>query len=45
MRGMFNGSKVFVCDGGGGGFTVHLSAKFGSDGSVGSWSVTDSWGT
>jgi hypothetical protein len=44
-HGIFNGSKVFVCAGAGGGFTVHLSAKFDSAGSVGSWAVTDSWGT
>jgi hypothetical protein len=44
-QGIFNGSKVFVCDGNGGGFTVHLSAKFDSDGSVGSWAVIDSWGS
>jgi hypothetical protein len=24
---------------------VHLSARFDADGSVGSWAVTDSWGT
>ena len=43
--GVFNGSKVFACDGGAGGFTVQLNAKFGGAGSAGTWAVTDSWGT
>jgi hypothetical protein len=44
-HGMFNGFKVFSCDGGSGGFTLHLSAQFVAEGSLGSWAVTDSWGT
>ena len=44
-HGTFNGFKVFACDGGTGGFTVHLSARFDDGGSTGSWAVTDAWGT
>jgi hypothetical protein len=43
--GVFNGSKVFECDGGAGGFTLQLNAKFGETGSSGTWAVIGSWGT
>lgn len=42
-RGVFAGDKVFDC-GGDAGFVLHLSAIFGSGGSVGTWSVIDAWG-
>ncbi len=42
---VFNGAKVFECDGGAGGFTVLLNATFSNDGSAGTWAVIDSWGT
>jgi hypothetical protein len=41
---LFLGYKVFDC-GGESGFLVRLNARFGSDGSVGSWSIVDAWGT
>lgn len=41
--GVFAGYKVFVC-GSGTGFVLRLNARFGPDGSVGTWSVVDSWG-
>ena len=44
-HGIFNGFKVFTCDGAAGGFTIRLSARFDASGSVGSWTVIDSWGT
>ena len=42
---VFNGAKVFACDGGGGGFTLQLNATFGGGGSTGTWAVIDSWGS
>ena len=42
--GVFNGDKEFTCAGGGSGFTVRLKARFGENGSTGSWNVTDGWG-
>ena len=36
--GKFNGFKVFHCDEGGS-FVVRLSAKFGENGSVGTWAI------
>ena len=41
--GVFAGFKVFDC-GGGTGFVLRLNARFGPNGSVGTWSVVDSWG-
>lgn len=41
--GVFVGVRDIQCDEGGG-FVVRLSAQFGEDGSVGSWSVVDSYG-
>lgn len=42
--GLFLGYKIFDC-GGDSGFLVRLNARFGPDGSVGSWSIVDAWGT
>jgi hypothetical protein len=42
--GVFIGDKEFTCDGGNAGFTLHLKARFGGDGSTGSWSVASGWG-
>lgn len=41
--GVFAGYKVFDC-GSGTGFVLRLNARFGPDGSVGTWSVVDAWG-
>lgn len=44
--GVFAGYKVFDCeDGGTNGFVVRLNARFGGEGSVGTWSVVASWGS
>jgi hypothetical protein len=45
IHGLFDGSKVFTCGDGGGGFVVQVHAIFGEHGSSGSWAVTGSWGT
>ena len=42
---VFNGAKVFECAGGAGGFTVQLNATFNNDGSTGTWSIVDTWGS
>jgi hypothetical protein len=42
--GVFNGDKLFTCVGGESGFTVRLKARFGANGSTGSWNVKDGWG-
>ncbi|MFC6285476.1 hypothetical protein ACFP3Q_06045 [Nocardioides sp. GCM10027113] len=42
--GVFVGVRDIQCDQGGG-FVVRLSARFGQGGSVGSWSVVDSYGS
>lgn len=42
--GAFNGDKEFTCDGGDAGFTIRLHARFGADGSVGTWTMLDAWG-
>ena len=42
--GTFSGEKVFVCSDGESGFVLQLSARFGDSGSVGTWTVVDSWG-
>ena len=42
--GVFNGDKEFTCRGTDSGFTVRLKARFGGDGSTGSWTVTEGWG-
>jgi hypothetical protein len=42
--GVFSGTKSFTCDEGGG-FDVRLQAVFGEAGSVGTWVVTDAWGS
>ena len=44
-QGVFAGYKVFSCDGSDTGFVLRLNARFGSDGSVGTWSVVDAWGS
>lgn len=43
--GTFSGEKVFLCADGESGFVVQLSARFGEAGSVGTWTVVDSWGS
>ncbi len=42
--GVFMGDKEFTCAGGLAGFTVRLKARFGGDGSTGSWTVVGGWG-
>jgi hypothetical protein len=42
--GVFNGDKEFTCAGGLSGFTLRLKARFGEDGSTGSWTVASGWG-
>lgn len=42
--GVFVGDKEFTCDGEESGFTLRLKARFGGDGSTGSWTVVDGWG-
>lgn len=42
--GVFVGYKVFDC-GDDTGFVVLLSARFGANGSVGTWAVVDAWGS
>jgi hypothetical protein len=42
--GVFSGTKVFACKGGSGGFAVALQARFGADGSTGTWTISDGWG-
>lgn len=42
--GLFLGYKEFDC-GDGTGFVVRLNAQFGPGGSVGTWTVVDSWGS
>lgn len=42
--GLFLGYKVFDC-GSDSGFVVRLNARFGPGGSVGSWTIVDSWGS
>lgn len=42
--GLFLGYKVFDC-GDDTGFVVRLNAQFGPGGSVGSWTIVDSWGS
>ncbi len=41
--GIFAGYKEFDC-GDGTGFVVRLNARFGADGSVGTWAIVDAWG-
>jgi hypothetical protein len=43
--GMFAGFKVFYCAGTDSGFVLRLNARFGPNGSVGTWSVVDAWGS
>jgi hypothetical protein len=45
FQGVFNGEEVFTCADGEGGFTVQLNARFGEEGSTGTWTVIDSWGS
>jgi hypothetical protein len=42
--GIFAGYKVFDC-GNDNGFVVRLNSRFGSGGSIGTWSVVDAWGS
>jgi hypothetical protein len=42
--GVFIGSKEFTCTGEESGFTLRLNARFGGNGSTGSWTVVDGWG-
>ena len=42
---VFAGFKVFTCDGSDSGFVVRLNARFGADGSVGSWAIVGAWGS
>ena len=41
---VFAGYKIFACDGSDTGFALRLNARFGPNGSVGTWSVIDAWG-
>jgi hypothetical protein len=43
-HGVFAGFKVFDC-GNDNGFVVRLNSRFGSGGSIGTWSVVDAWGS
>src|SRR4051794_17317290 len=43
--GVFTGMKEFTCDGGEGGFTLRLNARFDENGSTGSWTFVDGWGS
>ena len=43
--GAFSGEKVFLCSDGESGFVVRLSARFSDAGSVGTWTVVDSFGS
>jgi hypothetical protein len=43
--GIFAGFKVFNCAGTESGFVLRLNARFGPNGSVGTWSVVDAWGS
>jgi hypothetical protein len=42
--GIFVGEKVFTCSEGDSGFTVSLKARFGPEGSTGTWNLVDAWG-
>lgn len=42
--GTFIGEKLFTCAGGGAGFVVDLRARFGPDGSTGTWTIASAWG-
>jgi hypothetical protein len=42
--GIFVGEKIFTCSEGDSGFTVRLKARFGPEGSTGTWNLTDAWG-
>lgn len=42
--GVFRGTRMFVCDSGIGSVTANLSARFGEDGSVGTWSLVSGSG-
>ena len=42
--GTFVGTKIFTCAGGESGFTIRLTARFGSAGSTGTWTLKDTWG-
>lgn len=43
-HGIYAGYKVFFCDGSDSGFVLRLNARFGSEGSVGTWAVIRAWG-
>ena len=43
--GIFAGFKVFLCAGTDSGLVLRLNARFGPNGSVGTWSVVDAWGS
>jgi hypothetical protein len=42
--GTFIGDKEFTCDGENAGFTIRLKARFGPDGSTGTWTLASAWG-
>ena len=42
--GVFRGVKSFECDSGTGGFAVRLVARFGENGSTGTWTLVEAWG-
>jgi hypothetical protein len=44
-HGVYAGFKVFTCDDADNGFVLRLNALFGPEGSVGTWSFVDAWGT
>jgi hypothetical protein len=43
--GVFNGDKVFTCASGDDGFTLRLKARFGAEGSTGTWVVVEGYGS
>jgi len=43
-HGQFQGIRDFQCDDGVSGFVVRLTASFGDGGSIGWWSIVDSYG-
>jgi hypothetical protein len=42
--GVFTGLKEFSCADGESGFTMGLTARFGGEGSTGTWRIRDAWG-
>ena len=42
--GTYAGLKEFTCDDGESGFSIRLTARFGPNGSTGTWTLADGWG-